>query len=129
MTPSPRLRVSASPLFPVLVALVVGACSGCLDPVGPPQPPPSPAPTPPRPEPTTPDHTDAEFWNALARRTAAGKIDDTDEIIALVRSAKDAGDVTNALRLEEALPTAAAKNEPITANNRDQIADAIRRLK
>ena len=120
-----------SPLKPsrialLLAALSVGVCSGCLDRVGPPSPPPSPAPTP---SPLEPTHTDAEFWSALARRVAAGKIADTDELIALTKAAQDAGDLRDATPLATALPPdAAAKNTPLTPTNRDQIATAIRRL-
>lgn len=115
----------------VLAALSVGAFSGCLSPVSPPSPP-SPAPTP-RPDDVKPapstDHTDAEFWTALARRVAAGKIDSTDEILLILKAAKEAGDITNPTAIETAIPNAARENEPITETNRQRIADAISRLK
>lgn len=113
----------------VLAALCVGACSGCLDPVAPSPPTPGPAPTPLPDKPAGRDHTDAEFWSALARRVAAGRVESTDEIILICKAAKEAGDLVDAAKLETALPTAATQNEPITETNRQRIADAIKQLR
>ncbi len=113
----------------LLWVLCVGVCAGCLR-EGPNSPDVPPAPTP-QPQPVQPDrdHTDAEFWKALGRRVAAGKVESTDEVLGIVKAAKQAGDVQDAERIGAALPNAAAKNEVIDASNRDRIAAAIAGLK
>ncbi len=126
-----RSNLSTILLAAALSVGVLLPSTGCsLREVSPPSPNPAPTPLPPDDtQPSARDHTDAEFWQALARRVAAGRVESTDEIILICKAAKEAGDLVEAAKLETALPTAATQNERITETNRARITDAIKQLR
>lgn len=113
----------------MLAAALCCGAFGCLDAVGPPSPTPSPAPQPVAPVNPNTGHTDAEFWFALADRVQSGRVHHTDRLIAICKAAKESKDLIDAKRLAEVLPEIGENPEPITAENRDRIAAALRRLR
>lgn len=80
-------------------------------------------------KPVSPVSQPSGVWSAIADRVESNKIDDTDEVLKIVRELRSAGDITDAQADAVSGFGWAEKNTRLNADNRSAIAERLRGLK